>query len=95
MDINETYIWQKLKDILENQTIPKREIFEVPLPLLGNLLFGHDFNKLKYSNRLLAQILKKKKVRIIRKHGTRFALIPSDILRKKEPKIMACEAWRW
>jgi hypothetical protein len=92
-------VWEKLLSILQTQAIPKKEIYEIPLPILGYILWPEkDFNQLKYLNKTLAKLLRSKGIKIIRKHGVRYAQIPIDKIKgkKKEAnKVMACEAWRW
>jgi len=99
--VDEKLIWQKLLDLIDRGPIPKRQIYEIPLPILGYLLFGHDFNRLKYSNRVLAQLLRKKGIKIVRKHGTRYVQIPIDKITKikkkkrEESKVLVEAVWRW
>ena len=95
--MDEAVVWEKLISLLEGGALPKREIYEIPLPLLGYLLWpGEDSNSLKYYNRLLAKTLRSRGIKIIRKHGIRYAQIPRDkIVKKKPEKLMVAEAWKW
>jgi len=89
-------LWRKIENVLQNELIPKREIFEVPLPLLGFLLWpDKDSNELKHANKILAKMLRSKRIKIVRRHGVRFAQIPLDKIQKKRAKILVEEVWRW
>jgi len=94
--LNEREIWKRIREVLQTEIIPHRKIYEVPLPSLGYLIFRNaDFDDLKGWNRFLAHVLRKHKIKIIRKQGRRYALIPERILRKKKTKIEVEEVWRW
>jgi len=64
-------IWERLMEMVEGGAFSGHE---VPLPLLGNLLWPEsDSNELKFLNRILAQVLRQNGVRIVKKHGIRYA----------------------
>jgi len=99
MEIDEKTFWQKLLHVIESEPIPKRRIYEIPLPILGYLLWPEkDYNQLKYLNRVLAQLLRSRRIKIIRRHGVRYAQIPIDRIQKKkreESKVLVEAVWRW
>ena len=98
MSINEQQIWRRVQTIVNDEAIPRRLYIEIPLPLLGSILWPQaSSNDLKNRNKILARILRRKGVRIERRHGRRYALIPERLLapREKRTKLEVEEVWRW
>ena len=89
--------WPKIKEILQSD-IPFQIYYEVPLPLLGSLLWPEaSFQELKSKNKLLAAALRKRNIIIRRKRGRRYALIPQSLVnpKKRRVRIEVEEVWRW
>ena len=98
MSIDEQQIWRRVQTIVNDEAIPRRLYIEIPLPLLGSILWPQaSSNDLKNRNKILARILRRKGVRIERRHGRRYALIPEGLLapREKRTKLEVEEVWRW
>ena len=96
--MNESEIWRRIREALSRDVIGCQKIYEVSLTSLGYLIFGDvDYDDLKGLNRQLAHILKKRGIKIVRKHGRRYALIPERLLapRKRKMKVEIEEVWRW
>ena len=84
--MNEAEIWKRL-EILNNEVVPKRLHVEIPLSILGNILFPMaDSNELKYWNREVSRILRKHGVRIERGHHGRVAIFPPKIVEASRKK---------
>ena len=89
---------EALQTIINDDDIPCRFYIEVPLPLLGSILWPQaSSNDLKNRNKILARILRRKGVRIERRHGRRYALIPERLLapKKRKTKLEVEEVWKW
>jgi hypothetical protein len=43
-----------------------------------------DFNQLKYLNKTLAKLLRSRGIKVIRKHGVKYAQIPIDKIQRKK-----------
>jgi len=98
MDIDEREIWRRVQALVDDEMIPRRLYIEVPLPLLGSILWPQaSSNDLKNRNKILARILRRKGVRIERRHGRRYALIPERLLapKKRKTKLEVEEVWKW
>jgi len=97
MDIDEREIWRRIQALINDEAIPRRLYIEVPLPLLGSILWPQaSSNDLKNRNKILAKILRRKGIRIERRHGRRYALIPENLLApKKRMKLEISEVWKW
>ncbi|RLG02558.1 MAG: hypothetical protein DRN61_06265 [Thaumarchaeota archaeon] len=96
--MSEAEIWRRIRDALSGEIIACQKIYEVPLTSLGYLVWGDvDYDDLKGLNRQLAHVLKKRRIKIVRKHGRRYALIPERLLapRKRKMKLEISEVWRW
>jgi len=98
VSINEQQIWRRVQTIVNDEAIPRRLYIEIPLPLLGSILWPQaSSNDLKNRNKILARILRRKGVKIERRHGRRYALIPERLLalKKRKMKLEIEEVWKW
>ena len=99
--MNESEIWRRILEILNSEVVPKRIHVEIPLSVLGNILFPMaDSNELKHWNREVSRILRKHGVRIERRHHGRVAIFPPKIVeasrkKKKRMKLEVEEVWKW